>query len=747
MILALSDSFYGVLTLYDKRMDWPPRRGDQRPNSRFAPRLLTSRAAKALGGLAALLVLACLIAGLALLPAGDVWAQAVDYDTDDDNLIEVSNLAQLNAIRWDLNGDGDPDSTSDDTEYFTAFTGTGTSLSCHGTCAGYELTADLDFDTDGSDDANSGDTYWNGGAGWTPIGFFSNTDGENHPYTATFDGKGHTISNLFIDQDTSSGADDPDNRGFGLFATTANGSEVRGVGLLDVDVTGRANTGSLIGRAEGRVYAVYATGSVTGAGTVGGLIAHTRSTAVVVGSWADVDVTANSNMGGLVGLHVGGDIIASYATGSVTVAGTGSDQDYIGGLVGSHRNEGSDTARIIASYSTGAVSNPGTGAANGLVGTTQGSPVTTNSYWDTTTSGTTSGSHGTGYVTSALQTPNAYGTGTSIYANWNVDVTGDSNADDPWDFGTSSQYPALRVDFDGNLTATFPEFGPQRRPGAPDGLAATVGNDGTNDTLTVTWTAPTTGSPPTGYQYRYDDSGDSDDTTWSHDWTDTTALTFTIGHPLADEYDIQVRAVNLHDDSPGSVATYIYPPAATDYDKDDDGLIEITNLEQLNAVRYDLDGDGSPASGSEVAYAVAFPDHVTGMGCPATCTGYELFNDHSSLADSFVYTAGDLDFDDTGSYASGNVNTAWTSSPGWEPIGDAANPFAARFYGNGYAVRNLFINRPTNRQRGPVRQHRRPRLGCPIRLERGQRYRTGQRGRPGRAERRRRPVHLRHRQR
>ena len=28
------------------------------------------------------------------------------------------------------------------------------------------------------------------------------------------------------------------------------------------------------------------------------------------------------------------------------------------------------------------------------------------------------------------------------------------------------------------------------------------------------------------------------------------------------------------------------------YDADGDGLIEVSNLEQLNAIRYDLDGDG-----------------------------------------------------------------------------------------------------------------------------------------------------------
>ena len=47
--------------------------------------------------------------------------------------------------------------------------------------------------------------------------------------------------------------------------------------------------------------------------------------------------------------------------------------------------------------------------------------------------------------------PTAYGTGSSIYANWNLDLDnadGDDNTatgqDDPWDFGTATQHPALK---------------------------------------------------------------------------------------------------------------------------------------------------------------------------------------------------------------------------------------------------------------------------------------------------------------
>lgn len=31
---------------------------------------------------------------------------AVDYDADDDGLIEIEWLEQLDAVRWDLDGDG-----------------------------------------------------------------------------------------------------------------------------------------------------------------------------------------------------------------------------------------------------------------------------------------------------------------------------------------------------------------------------------------------------------------------------------------------------------------------------------------------------------------------------------------------------------------------------------------------------------------------------------------------------------------
>ena len=74
-------------------------------------------------------------------------------------------------------------------------------------------------------------------------------------------------------------------------------------------------------------------------------------------------------------------------------------------------------------------------------------------------------------------------------------------------------------------------------------------------------------------------------------------------------------------------STFGSAPVGGDYDADDDGLIEIRNLVQLDAIRHDLNGDGTPTgSTGTAAYGAAFPGAPDSMGCPAGCTGYELAN-------------------------------------------------------------------------------------------------------------------------
>ena len=73
-----------------------------------------------------------------------------------------------------------------------------------------------------------------------------------------------------------------------------------------------------------------------------------------------------------------------------------------------------------------------------------------------------------------------------------------------------------------------------------------------------------------------------------------------------------------------------------DYDSDGDGLLEIRTLAQLNAVRWDLDGDGmvtddANTAGIERGRQPTPPPSrrrsTANMGCPTGCDGCELMAD------------------------------------------------------------------------------------------------------------------------
>ena len=114
-----------------------------------------------------------------------------------------------------------------------------------------------------------------------------------------------------------------------------------------------------------------------------------------------------------------------------------------------------------------------TSSVGGLVGGL-GSSTITASYWDTTTSGQTTGDHGTGQTTAQLQAPTD---ATGIYADWD---------DDLWDFGEADEYPVLVVDFDGDGDATWEEFGYQLREGPA--LTAIFGPSRGDPDLDRRWT-------------------------------------------------------------------------------------------------------------------------------------------------------------------------------------------------------------------------------------------------------------------
>ena len=226
-----------------------------------------------------------------------------DYDADNDGLIDVANLAQLDALRYDLNGDGLVDGATW-MPYYSAFPMGALGMGCPSDgCTGYELTANLDFDTDGDGDVDSDDDYWNGGGGWAPIGEAGT------PFIADFKGNRRTVSNLFIDRDTEDEV--------GLFGAI-DSSRISGVTLAGVAVAGRDAVGSLLGAAVyGVVIDNHATGQVSGEDEVGGLVGRTWGS--VWYSSAAVNVAGDDAVGGLVGHQILNDTVASpTATGNVS---------------------------------------------------------------------------------------------------------------------------------------------------------------------------------------------------------------------------------------------------------------------------------------------------------------------------------------------------------------------------------------------------------------------------------------------
>ena len=177
-----------------------------------------------------------------------------DYDTDDDGLIEVTTVAQLNAIRWDLNGDGDVDPGGDATLYGAGLSERdGVDGLCH-------RLHRLRVDREPGPSRTAGDSV----TGWEPIG------GMSGAFTATFDGgaPNFTVSNLFIDNSM---------QGIGLFGAAGGGSVIRNVTLANVDITGGPFTGALVGRSSGSIIDSGATGVVSGDGEDRGTSRSERS--------------------------------------------------------------------------------------------------------------------------------------------------------------------------------------------------------------------------------------------------------------------------------------------------------------------------------------------------------------------------------------------------------------------------------------------------------------------------------------
>ena len=239
-------------------------------------------------------------------------------DCDNDGLIEIYSINDLDKIRFNLEG----------TSWKTSLTDKGTSSGCpviqeytmiwmsikSEVCRGYELMNNLNF---------TGSKWESGGVeeSWLPIGTF-----ENH-FSATFEGNGFTISNLYIKNKKSDFQ--------GLFNITAKSAEIKNLGLVNLFIIAQKISGGLAGSNSGKIENCFANGIILSSENFENPVA-----------WQSID---SFFMGGLVGVN-DGVIENSFA--DVSITGKDINKTFIGGLVG-YQNDGI----VINSYSTGHVSN------------------------------------------------------------------------------------------------------------------------------------------------------------------------------------------------------------------------------------------------------------------------------------------------------------------------------------------------------------------------------------------------------
>ena len=464
----------------------PPKNRDKSKNLRSVKTALRASTLAALGLLIALAVLLPNAAAEAQTsPASTATATATatptDYDTDNDGLIDINTLAQLNAVRHDLDGDGKQGSVSatDWATYTSAFPNPASGMGCkptdhdddtttaqQPTCDGYELMADLDFDTDGDGDVDSSDT--NSYSNWTPIGTSTNKFDSVFEGSLT-NGVMPKISNLTISSASTE---------VGLFGATSDDARIKNVGLVDVNLrvssSSSVNIGALVGNNAGEVIACYSTGAIdatAGEGSyAGGLVGYNRGTptdpATIAASFSRATVsmsihsTATTRMdiiaGGLVGHNSNGTLTATYAAGAVR--GKGGGGSYVGGLVGD--NAGTITASYSIAPVTAAGMTPTATASNkpgfgGLIGYNDSSATVTASYWDFISSGIDDASPNTmpqGKSTHDLISPTGAPTSaTGTYAGWDKLTINDAVDQAPWGFAAARFHPLLT--YSGHTTA------------------------------------------------------------------------------------------------------------------------------------------------------------------------------------------------------------------------------------------------------------------------------------------------------
>ena len=183
---------------------------------------------------------------------------------------------------------------------------------------------------------------------WTPIG----SEWEN--FTGTLDGDGHSVSGIYISNETDYQ---------GLVGVLGSGGTLQNLGVKASYIKGGYHVGGVCGSSWGTVSNCYNTGSVTGSYAVGGVCGTNDGT--VTNCYNTGNVAGSEMVGGVCGWNEFDTVTNCYNTGNVT----GNNQ--VGGVCGYN------DATVTNCYNSGSVT--GSGYVGGLCGNSWG--TVTNCYY------------------------------------------------------------------------------------------------------------------------------------------------------------------------------------------------------------------------------------------------------------------------------------------------------------------------------------------------------------------------------
>jgi len=190
---------------------------------------------------------------------------------------------------------------------------------------------------------------------------------DSYIFKGSFDGKNRTISNLKIDTGN-------DNQG--LFGVIGNNAVVEKLGLKNVNISAGSTVGGVVGHIAGAIVRdCYVTGSVAGNWYVGGVVGYYER-GRLENIYSEATVKGNGQeVGGIVGAISLGTVQNCYATGSVN------GQYYVGGVAGIIKG---NAGTVKNCYATGVVEGTGKGDSpydqiglGGVVGHTESNSTVT----------------------------------------------------------------------------------------------------------------------------------------------------------------------------------------------------------------------------------------------------------------------------------------------------------------------------------------------------------------------------------